>query len=335
VVEAIISERETGGAFADVWDFMERMAGSVNRKSLETLVHAGAFDSMGYKRSQFFCPCADGNPFIDNLVHYAELYRDDTLDSASSLFGDMEELKPKRPDMPPFVGEEDQLKLLQSEKEFVGMYLSAHPLDRYAFEIENFTTCKLADLSAKIDECDRAKSPCKAAIAGIITDIKTLITRSSKPGARITLEDYSGNYEIALFGKDYEAYMPYMQLHAQLFIEGEINERYFVRQEDRGKGKTVPYAFKISKISLLGNISDSYVKALALNLDSESLNKEFRAALIKLLKANSGNVKLMVNLFERARGYRIEMNSKKYRVAVCQDLLYGLDKLGISYSVVK
>ena len=335
VVEAIISERETGGAFADVWDFMERMAGSVNRKSLETLVHAGAFDSMGYKRSQFFCPCADGNPFIDNLVHYAELYRDDTLDSASSLFGDMEELKPKRPDMPPFVGEEDQLKLLQSEKEFVGMYLSAHPLDRYAFEIENFTTCKLADLSAKIDECDRAKSPCKAAIAGIITDIKTLITRNSKPGARITLEDYSGNYEIALFGKDYEAYMPYMQLHAQLFIEGEINERYFVRQEDRGKGKTVPYAFKIGKISLLGNISDSYVKALALNLDSESLNKEFRAALIKLLKANSGNVKLMINLFERARGYRIEMNSKKYRVAVCQDLLYGLDKLGISYSVVK
>ena len=335
VVEAIISERESGGAFADVWDFMERMAGSVNRKSLETLVHAGAFDSMGYKRSQFFCPCADGNPFIDNLVHYAELYRDDTLDSASSLFGDMEELKPKRPDMPPFVGEEDQLKLLQSEKEFVGMYLSAHPLDRYAFEIENFTTCKLADLSAKIDECDRAKSPCKAAIAGIITDIKTLITRSSKPGARITLEDYSGNYEIALFGKDYEAYMPYMQLHAQLFIEGEINERYFLRQEDRGKGKTVPYAFKIGKISLLGNISDSYVKALALNLDSESLSKEFRAALMKLLKANTGNVKLMINLYERASGYRIEMNSKKYRVAVCQDLLYGLDKLGISYSVIK
>ncbi len=335
IVDAIIAERGREGNYADVFDFMERLGGTVNRKSLETLVYAGAFDSFGYRRTQFFSPGKSGELFIDELVRYAELFRNDTVSAAGSLFGDMEEMKPRRPEMPPAVGEEDTLAVLQKEKEFVGMYLSAHPLDRYAFEIENFTTCKLANLQETIDDCEKQNKTARAAVAGIVTDVKNLITKQGKSGARITLEDYSGTFEIALFGQDYEAYIPYMQLHSQLFIEGEIAPRFRPRQEDAAAGKKVNYTLKIKKISMLGNISDKLLKAFSLNLYTSSLTPAFRRELEKVLKDYPGSTRLGVNLYDTASGYRIEMYSKKFQVTVCQDLLLALENLGVSYSVIK
>ena len=335
VVDAIIAERERGGAYADVFDFMERLGRIVNRKSLETLVYAGAFDSFGYRRSQFFSPCKSGDLFIDELVHYAELFQNDTVSAAGSLFGDMEEMKPRRPEMPPAVGEEDMLAVLQKEKEYVGMYLSAHPLDRYAFEIENFTTCKLAKLQETIDDCERDNKTMRAAVAGIVTDVKNLITKQGRNGARIVLEDYSGTYEMAIFGQDYESYIPYMQLHAQLFIEGEIAPRFRLKPEEVAAGKKVNYSLKIKKISMLGNIGEKLLKAFSLTLYTSSLTPAFRKELEKVLKEYPGNTRLGVNLYDAASGYRIEMVSKKFQVTVCQDLLLALDKMGVSYSVIK
>ena len=335
ITEAIISEREANGLYSDVWDFCERLSGTVNRKALETLVYSGVFDSFGYRRSQFFAPCASGDQFIDELLHYAELYRNDTVSSASSLFGDMEEMKPKRPDMPPAVGEEDVMTILQHEKEYVGMYLSAHPLDRYAFEIENFTTHKLTELQAAIDEASSKQQTSRATIAGIVTDVKKITTKMGKPGARITLEDYSGPYELALFGKDYETQLPFMELHSQLFIEGEIAPRFHLKPDEVAAGKTAPFAFKIKKISLLGNVSEQLVKSFAINLDTASLSAGFRQSLAKILKEYPGNTRLAVNLFDAATGYRIEMSSKKYSISVCEGLLLSLEHLGVSYSVMK
>ena len=344
VVNAIMDERSQGGSYSDVWEFMERMAlysqkmdkpVNVNRKALETLVNAGAFDSFGYKRGQFYTLGKSGELFIDELVRYADLYRNDQIDSASSLFGEVEEMKPQRPEMPMFVGEEDILDILQKEKEVVGMYLSSHPLDSHSFEIENFTNCKLAELPEKIDEQEKAGKALKIAVAGIITDVKQITTRAGQPGGRIVLEDYSGTYELALFGKDYESYMPYMKLHEQLFIDGEIAERFRLKPEEKAQGKRAPYNFKIRKISLLGNISEDMVKNFAINIDSVQLNEKFRADLVKLIKANPGNTHLSVFLFDAKTGYRVELQSKKFSVTVCADFLGGLEHLGISYNINK
>ena len=342
VVNAIIDERSQNGPYSDIWEFVERMAiysqkmerpVAINRKAMEILVNAGAFDSFGYKRGQFYTACKSGELFIDELVRYADLYRNDQVDSASSLFGEAEEMKPQRPEMPMFIGEENLLEMLQKEKEVVGMYLSSHPLDKHLFEIETFTNCKLADLPEKIDEQEKLRKPLKTAVAGIITDVKQITTRTGSPGGRIVLEDYSGTYELALFGKDYENYMSYMVLHQQLFIEGEIAERFFIKAEERAKGKTSPYSFKIKKISLLGNIAADFIKTFTLNLDSKQLNEKFRKELVKLVKTFSGPTKLSVFLFDAKSGYRVELFSKKFSVAVCADLLAGLDHLGISYQI--
>ena len=335
VVKAIIEERTAKGTFSDVWDFMERMSGSVNRKSLETLVYAGAFDSFGYRRPQFFLPCKNGELFIDELVKYADLYRNDKMDASTSLFGESEEMKPVRPEMPVFSGEEDSLALLQQEKEYVGMYLSSHPLDKYAFEIATFADCKLSELNARVDECEKAKNPAKTAVAGIVTDVSTLTTKSGSPGAKIILEDFSGTYELALFGKDYEAYMAYMQPHAHLFIEGEISEKYFVKQEDRSKAKQVPYGFKIKKISLLGNVGEDHIKSFVLNVPTEIITPDFRKEIVKILKEYKGKTPLGITLLDKDKNYRIDMGSKKYPVAVCEDFIAAVSRLGLLYSVQK
>ena len=344
VVNAIMEERAENGLYKDVFEFMERMAVfsqtmdkpvGVNRKALETLVNAGAFDSFGYKRSQFYAPCKSGDLFIDELVRYAELYKNDQVDSASSLFGEVEEMKPLRPEMPVFAGDEDILEVLQKEKEVVGMYLSSHPLDRYAFEIENFTNCKLADLPQKTDEQEKAGAPLRISVAGIITDVKQITTRNGKPGGKIVLEDYSGTYEAALFGSDYQAYMPYMKLHENLFLEGEIAERYRLKPEEIAQGKKAPYAFKIQKVTLLGNISEDRVKGLALNIDTVQIDKKFRSSLVSLLKNFPGKTALQIFLFDVRSGYRVEFSSKKYAVSICTEFLSGLEHLGIRYSIEK
>ncbi|MCQ2169698.1 MAG: hypothetical protein MJY51_04645, partial [Bacteroidales bacterium] len=319
----------------DVWDFMERLAGSVNRKSLETMVFSGAFDSFGYKRGQFYTAGRSGELFLDELVRYADLYKNDLLDSSTSLFGEVEEMKPVRPEMPALIGEEDTLALLQQEKEYVGMYLSSHPLDRYAFEIENFTDCRLSALGGKIDECEKRRTPVKTAVAGIVTDVKNITTKSGSPGAKIILEDFSGTYELALFGKDYEAYMAYMQPHSQLYIEGEIAERYFVKPEERSKDKTVPYAFKIKKISLLGNVGEDHIKSFVITVPDERLNADFRKEFAGILKEFKGKTALGITLTDKKKNYRIEMVSKKYSVSVCEGFINGIQRLGLNYSVIR
>jgi len=334
VVEALLKERTDNGLFKDVWDFMERLSGKVNRRALETLVCAGAFDSFGYRRRQFFTPGKSGDLFIDELAKYADNYRNDKIDSSMSLFGDMEEMKPVRPEMPESSEEEDLLATLQQEKEYVGMYLSSHPLDRYAFEFESFVTCPLGEISERVGQCDISKTSQKETIAGIVTECKTMTTRSGSPGAKVTLEDFSGTYEIALFGKDYEAYLPFMKVHESLFIEGEIAEKYYIKPEDRAQGKSSPYGFKIKKISLLGNVSSSRISKFAIFIDTETISQEFNKRLTKLLKSHKGDTPLIMYLKEKSTGYNLEFYSKKHLVAVSQELLVDLQREGISYKVI-
>ena len=333
VVDAIIKERDAHGPFSDLFDFVERMAEMLNRRSVETLVYSGALDSFGFKRSQYFLPCKNGELFIDEIVKYAGLYRNDQLDSANSLFGEVEELKPVRPEAPMMVGEEDLLGLLQQEKEYVGMYLSSHPLDRYRFEIDTFTDCQLSQLQARIDECEGKDKAGKAAVAGIVTDVKTLTTRNGSQGARVTVEDYSGTFEFALFGKDYQAWLPFMQLHAQIFIEGEISARYFLKPEERAQGKRAPYGIKIKKITLLGNLGEDLITAFSIVLASDKLSPDFRERLVKTLKKFKGKTPLSLFLHDKATGYNLEFYSKKFQVAVCEEFITALQQLGVQYSV--
>ena len=335
VADAIIANREKNGPYKDVFDFVERMDGCLNRKAVECLVCSGALDSFGYRRSQYFLPCRSGNLFIDELVKYATLYSQDSSSAGVSLFGDSEEFKPVRPEVPEMTVEEDELEILRKEKEYVGRYLSSHPLDRYSFEIEAFTNQELVSLENTVAECESRKKKKRVSVAGIVTETATLVTKNGKPYSKTTLEDYSGSYVLTLFGKDYEAFMGYLKLHENLFIEGEIDEKYFVKPEDRSNGMSAPYAFKVKKIMLLGNVAESKLSAFSINLDSTQLTEQFRKGLVALVKKNTGKIPLRFQLTDRETGYRIDLHSTKFKVAVTTDFVNALKSMGAECSTVE
>ena len=336
IVDAILKDRDENGLFTDIYDFVERMAGTVNRKSFETLLYAGALDGFGLKRRQYEQAGRSGQPFIDEIVRYGELFRNDTLDASASLFGDIDEMKPERPVIPEWDGEENYLEVLQKEKELVGMYLSSHPLDKYQFEIDNFATCELANLPNYISECEHAKKPAKICVAGLVTEYKPLLTKKGAPYSRTVLEDYSGSYELTLFSKDHEAYFSYMIPHQALFIEGSIEEKYSLRPEERAQGKTVPYVFKVKSITMLGNVCESMVKAFGINIETPMLTPEFRKGLVKVIKSHVGKIPLEVFFFDPETRYRIQLKSNKYQVSVSTELINDLRHLGVDqYEVTR
>ena len=335
IVDAIVAEREANGSFKDIYDFSERMAGIVNRKAMESLVYAGALDSFGIERSRYFLIGSDGLQFLDELLNYASVTKKNAEDDAASLFGDAEELKAEKPEPPAMVGEADLLELLKKEKDMVGMYLSDHPLKRYEFELETFTSCRLSELDDLVTECEREHRQQKVFIAGFITSTEVKTSRTGKPFAKTTLEDFSGTYELALFGKDYETFMPYLTEHTAIFVEGEIREAYFSKSDDNEKTTNAPYKFRVKKISLLGNIGDALLSGFTIELSTPMVSADFRKHLMSVVKASKGTVPFSILLSDPKTQYVIEFQSRKYQVAVTADFISEIKNLGLRYKVLR
>lgn len=334
IVDAIVAEREANGSFKDIYDFCERMAGIVNRKAMESLVYAGALDSFGIERSRYFLIGSDGLQFLDELLNYASVTKKNAEDDAASLFGDAEELKAEKPEPPAMVGEADLLEILKKEKDMVGMYLSDHPLKRYEFELETFTSCRLSELDDLVTECEREHRQQKVFIAGFITSTEVKTSRTGKPFAKTTLEDFSGTYELALFGKDYETFMPYLTEHTAIFVEGEIKEAYFSKSDDKEKTTNAPYKFRVKKISLLGNIGDALLSGFTIELSTPMVSADFRKHLMSVVKASKGTVPFSILLSDPKTQYVIEFQSRKYQVAVTADFISEIKNLGLRYKVL-
>lgn len=333
IVDAIVQERTEHGLFEDIYDFCVRMSGVVNRKSMEALVNSGAFDSFGISRSQYFLAGKNGLQYLDDLMSYGQITRQNAEDDAASLFGDAEELKIEKPEPPALTIEPDILEVLQREKDVVGMYLSDHPLKKYEFELENFTNCKMAELGDMIADCDKNRQTAQVALAGLVTSVETKISRNGKPFAKVNVEDFSGIYEFAFFGKDYENFMNYLQEHTAIYIEGEICEKYFLKPEEITAGKKAPYTFKVKKISLLGNVAEDRLAGFAIEMLANDITPELRHKLVHLVKEYSGKIPLSMIVFDPVTNYIVEFISRKYHITVSADFILQLNELGLKYRV--
>lgn len=333
IVDAIVQERTEHGLFEDIYDFCVRMSGVVNRKSMEALVNSGAFDSFGISRSQYFLAGKNGLQYLDDLMSYGQITRQNAEDDAASLFGDAEELKIEKPEPPALTIEPDILEVLQREKDVVGMYLSDHPLKKYEFELENFTNCKMAELGDLIADCDKNRQTAQVALAGLVTSVETKISRNGKPFAKVNVEDFSGIYEFAFFGKDYENFMNYLQEHTAIYIEGEICEKYFLKPEEITAGKKAPYTFKAKKISLLGNVAEDRLTGFAIEMLANDITPELRHRLVHLVKEYSGKIPLSMIVFDPVTNYIVEFISRKYHITVSADFILQLNELGLKYRV--
>ena len=338
VIDAVIAERAKGGAFESVFDFLERMPqGVVNRKIMECLIYAGAFD--GFReiaRSQYFFETGKDENYIDVLLRYAVKFQSDTMSAGMSLFGDMDELKPVRPAIPPKV-EANEMELLRKEKECVGMYLSAHPLDRFKFEIDQFATVDIA----RLDEIERTLQTDKSVqnkeyyVAGLVSDCEVRYTKSgNKPWCRFTLEDYSGSHSFSVFSKEYETFMKYMQVHTPLLVKCATRPR-FRRKDDTSAEES--YELRIQNMTLLSNTRDAYFKELHVELPLEASTPELRSALLKELRHHKGSARLYIDVLFRHDGIddRLSLFSKKFTVAPGYELYSFLEKKNLRHHAVK
>ena len=148
------------------------------------------------------------------------------------------------------------------------------------------------------------------------------MTKANRKGKRITLEDDSGVYEIALFGKEYEQFIGFLNLHEAVFVEAEIRElRYREGQ----------YGLNVTSVNFLGNLNESRIASITININTKLLNPDFRKKLVKLFKKYKGDIPLKVNCFDERTGYLLRMYSKSISVNVCEAFIDEVQRLGMTY----
>ncbi len=310
----IIEERENHGAYQDIFDFVERVnLQAVNKKSMESLATAGAFDNLGhYNRAQFFTENGKETYFIESLVKYGTKYQNDKKSQQQSLFGGVGGVEVARPKMPE-AEEWPKLEKLNREKELVGIYLSAHPLDDFKTEMRFFTHVTLKELNADINSY-RNKD---LTVGGIVTGAQHAVSRkNNKPFGRLTLQDYTDSYEFVVFGKEYQEYRKFFYENYPLLVKGSVQPRY---------NDPSQYEFKIKDIRLLSDVREDMIRTLTLKLPLSEVDQELIHQLNQYTN-EKGKVLMRFKIVDPAENIAVNMFSRSRRIQVTNDLIEFLDQ---------
>ena len=323
-VESIIAERTKNGRFKDIYDFIERVDYSlVNRKCLEDIAYAGGYDSIsGFSRCKFFgVDQRDNNgvTYIEQLMRYGQRYQSEKNNAQQSLFGGDTGTTDITPPVIPACAEWSQLEKLNKEREVIGLYLSAHPLDDYKVIIRNMCKTQVGDL----DHLDELKGK-EIAVAGMVVAVQNLTTKTGKPWGKFKLEDYNGTHEFALFGKDYENFRKYLFSDYFLFIRGRVQPRPYNDQE---------LEFRITSMMQLSELQEA-VKEVHVQLAVEEITRDLIARMGRSVKEAKGNTLLRLNVYDRQAQVSLNLFSKSYKVSLTQGLVSFFEDNDIKYTVI-
>ncbi len=316
-VASIVEERTKGGPFTDIFDFVERVnLQSCNKKNVEALAQAGAFDNFpGVKREQFFAETNPGETFSEVLIRFGNKMQSDKQMSQNSLFGGSNAIAITRPEIPR-TDDWSILEKLNREKDLIGMYLSAHPLDPFRLEMKHLANTQLADLQGPMHEGK------EFSIAGLVTAARNAISKNGKPWGSLTLEDFSGSYEFRFFGKDYEMFQSYIREGMPLFIKGSIQRNF--REELEPKIRTIAY---------LSNVREEMLKSVSVILPLDFITDDWVNELNTRAEANKGNTTLRFKIIDPETNHVVEMFSRKQRVNLSQEFIDYLESLDVEFKL--
>ncbi|GHT18026.1 DNA-directed DNA polymerase [Bacteroidia bacterium] len=330
---AIINEREQNGRFTDIFNFVERInLTSSNKRVLESLALSGAFDGLGIRREQLFekNPKTEDASFIETLIKYGNKYQTDKSANQVSLFGGGDDaVQIVKPEIPP-AEEWSILKKLNAERELIGIYLSAHPLDTYEFEIKfvcNTKTTELNDLQAIKGR--------QLKIGGIITAVRHASTKAGNPCGFFTLEDYDGAFEFALFGKNYPEFRNYMIKDAYVMIYATVQERgadYRFGNQNQSSGNAKPeLELKLQRIEMLESVHNTAVRNLTISMPYQKVDDEFVTALTQQMLENKGNTNLYIKIYDQLNASgKVTLFARQYRVNINHDFFQFLKNAEIN-----
>ena len=323
----IIAERHKNGQYKDIFDFVQRVnLSAVNRKAMESLALSGGFDSFGIRREQYFAPNAKGDTFVETLLRYGQVYQSEQSSMQNSLFGDMGGVEIQTPPVPDCEAW-STMELLKRERELVGIYLSAHPLDDYAVVLNHMCNLHCPQIGREMDKKAFASIE-ELTFGGIVTSVSQRWTKTNKPFGIVTIEDFEGQGELALFGEDWTKWQSMLQEEYHIYITAQCVQRF--------RNNPDAYDMVIKKIEFLSDVKEKSIEKFTVYMDATMFNDAQLTDLETTLKNSSGNVPLYINIHDAKNNTNIQLYSRNITVDVNKKLLTSLDEMaeqGVRYGI--
>ena len=323
----IIAERHKNGQYKDIFDFVQRVnLSAVNRKAMESLALSGGFDSFGIRREQYFAQNAKGDTFVETLLRYGQVYQSEQSSMQNSLFGDMGGVEIQTPPVPE-CEQWSTMELLKRERELVGIYLSAHPLDDYAVVLKHMCNLNCTQIGREMDKKAFASIE-ELTFGGIVTSVSQRWTKTNKPFGIVTIEDFEGQGELALFGEEWTKWQSMLQEEYHVYITAQCVQRF--------RNNPDAYDMVIKKIEFLSDVKEKSIEKFTVYMEATMFNDAQLTDLEITLKGSDGKVPLYINIHDAKNNTNIQLYSRNITVDVNKKLLTSLDEmaeLGVRYGI--
>ncbi|MDY5299659.1 MAG: DNA polymerase III subunit alpha [Prevotella sp.] len=323
----IIAERHKNGQYKDIFDFVQRVnLSAVNRKAMESLALSGGFDSFGIRREQYFAQNAKGDTFVETLLRYGQVYQSEQSSMQNSLFGDMGGVEIQMPPVPE-CEQWSTMELLKRERELVGIYLSAHPLDDYAVVLKHMCNLNCTQIGREMDKKAFASIE-ELTFGGIVTSVSQRWTKTNKPFGIVTIEDFEGQGELALFGEEWTKWQSMLQEEYHVYITAQCVQRF--------RNNPDAYDMVIKKIEFLSDVKEKSIEKFTVYMEATMFNDAQLTDLETTLKSSDGKVPLYINIHDAKNNTNIQLYSRNITVDVNKKLLTSLDEmaeLGVRYGI--
>ena len=313
VAHAIIDEREKNGPYKSIFDFAQRINFScVNRKAFESLALSGGFDSFGIPRENFFGLNSKGEVFLDTLVRYGQIYQVEQQQMRNSLFGGENEVDIATPPIPQAARWSD-IERLNRERDYVGIYLSAHPLDEYRVVLDKLCNTHCAELADVQKLTDRED----IIFGGIVTDVRQKFTKRGEPCGFVTIEDFAGGGELALFGKDWGDRSGMFSVGSAVYVTAKMQPRFQYSDQ---------MELKVQDVQYLQAVKEKAIDRLTITMTTDLLDEQVVADLGELIVSNPGKTKLYIQLVDSLGRNHVLMRSTSKYVDVKNSLVSFIER---------
>ena len=307
-ISHIVEEREENGLYKSVFDFASRVDLRVcNRRTLESLIQAGAFDELNENRAQLLFGVEDILAFASRKQEEQRLNQVNLFGGASGS-GVLQE--PKLKDVPKW----SSIERLNKERELIGFYLSGHPLNRYQEDIRLFGKQNLTE------ECmSKLQHDSELRFIAIITSKRQATDRKGRPIAFLMVEDLHSSLEVAVFSNEFDKFAALLKVDNVIYFTGRYSKR------DRGNSMIV------TNMERVENLREKFQDRLRLRLDivTDGLTNEDLNQMQTLFELNKGTTMVKMAVHSKEANAPIKMNVRNFVVEPNDELLKGLkDVLG-------
>ncbi len=322
VVNDIINARKKGGPFESIYDFVERVPyPALNRRVMDALAMAGGFDcfSNNIQREDFFEKNNKGETFSEAVLKYGQLFQQDKQNKSMSLFGDddVSMTISGRPPIIPGLRWVDTVKL-EKERELVGTYHSANPLDPYYMELRfGATPIKEYHEDAPVEGKEYM-------IGGMVIDFTSRAARNGGNFGILKIQDYTGSAEFMMFGQDYINFHNFGVAGTPVIISGIYGKRF----------QSGELRFQIKNIQLLSNLKGKLIRGITINLDSHEITDAVYGLLAEHMSSTKDDLGSLAFRIKDSETGRTLLLDSPMRIPINKDLVEKLDDMNIEFKII-